>query len=566
MRNKWTTNIFNHLVFLNIQSKLLFMFLLAALIPLLALGAISYYQSSKVVNEQLKNYNHFAGEKIQKELDRTFNDMFFSAAAIKQYIADQTSVKLSSQEPQTYMDFKEESNLERLMEIHKKGNIKGIYLITSSGYYFGDYNIDIKSFKQREIWKQALASGKTEVSVYKSDHYKSNNPDRLIGLIMPLDTHGVLNHSYLLIEADADEIFSMVKVLEDDLKARISIQNEAGEYFYATISKRKDHSSDIIWKETTFTNNWSIRFRIPQDEFYRSSAIIFRVVMIGAVFALLLALALSFLFSRQFSSKILRLKLAMDDVSKGSLDSKPSIETEDEIGQLGYHFNRMLFQINQLVEEVKEKEAIKLEAEMRAVHYQINPHLLFNTLNIIQWKAKIDGNPEISKMLTHLIMVLEGNLNFDIGLVPLEDELKALKHYLAIQELRYGAHFSFQTEMESGLGDALIPRMTLQPMIENIFFHAFEDGTGEISLHVLEKQSSFQLILKDNGKGIHQEKLESLFKKPPSLKKGGIGLDNIYQKFRFHFGKHFLIEADSEIGKGTAISIYWPKRWVKNDR
>ena len=135
-------------VHLNTQKKLLIMFLLVAMIPLVTLGLISYYQSSKVVKEQFENYNQFAGEKIQKELDRIIGDMYFSVASIHQYITDQSSIELSDQQPRTYSDFKEEMNLERMIQTHQKVGIKGIYLITSSGYYYGDRNSENKYIKK----------------------------------------------------------------------------------------------------------------------------------------------------------------------------------------------------------------------------------------------------------------------------------------------------------------------------------------------------------------------------------------------------------------------------------
>jgi two-component system sensor histidine kinase YesM len=272
---------------------------------------------------------------------------------------------------------------------------------------------------------------------------------------------------------------------------------------------------------------------------------------------------LSYLFSKQFSSKILKLKLAIDEVSNGIFDKKLPIQPKDEIGKLSFHFNRMVSKIKQLMEEIKKSEEVKREAELKAVHYQINPHLLFNTLNTIQWKARIDGNHEISKMLFHLTKVLQGNLNFTIGLISLEEELEAIHHFLIIQELRYGPNFTCKIEMDKKLEQALIPRMTLQPMLENIFFHAFEDGQGDIHIEINEKTDCFELILKDNGKGMSKQRLETIFSPPTSeTNVRGIGMYNVKQKFIIHFGKNHRIIADSIEGQGTIISIYWPKRWV----
>lgn len=539
------------------------MFLIVALVPLLTLGVISYVQSTKVVNGKLSNYNQFAGEKIKTQLDQILVDMYYSSAAIQQYLADTTSINLKNEEPKTYSDFKEVNNLQRLLEAHEKSNIKGIYVITSSGYYYGDHDLKLTEFKKQDLWYQSLGKENSEIEFYKPSHYKDHNPTHALGLLVPLKgSYGVLNNSSLLIETNVDSLFGMMHLLEKDLQSRITIRDENQKLLYHTKSNEKDFKDDIVWKEHTQVNNWEIEIRVPRDAFYQSTKVIFNIVLIGIIVAFFLALILSYIFSNQFTKRISNLKFAIDEVSKGIFDNKLSFDTKDEIGKLDFHFNRMVDKIKQLMEEVREKEVTKREAEMKAVHYQINPHLLFNTLNTIQWKARLDGNKEIGKMLFHLTKVLEGNLNFTIELITLKEELEAIKHFLVIQELRYESHFNFFLKIDERLEKGLIPRMTIQPMLENIFFHAFEDGKGNINLEFTEENGYFKLSLIDDGKGILDEKLNTLFTKPNEKIRGGIGLYNVLQKFQIHFDNDYLIKVDSVVNQGTVISISWPSRWV----
>ena len=218
---------------LSTQKRLLLMFLVVALIPLLTLGIISYDQSSKVVNGKLSNYNHFAGEKIKTQLDQILEDMYFSAAEIEQYLVDSTSVNLQNQEPRTYEDFKEVDNLQRLLQAHKKANIRGIYIITSSDIYYGDYDLNIKKFKKQDIWKRTVGSGNSEMEIYEPKHLKNNQTDHVLGLMVPMEiSYGVLNNSYLLIETDIDDVYDLMDVLEKDLQSRITIRNEMGQELY----------------------------------------------------------------------------------------------------------------------------------------------------------------------------------------------------------------------------------------------------------------------------------------------------------------------------------------------
>ncbi|GIN85159.1 hypothetical protein J6TS2_15450 [Heyndrickxia sporothermodurans] len=551
------------------RKKLFIMFLIVALVPLLTLGIISYLQSAKVVNGKLSNYNHFAGEKIKTQLDQILVDMYYGSSAIQQYLDDSTAINLKHQKPETYSDFKEMNNLERLLQAHKKSSIRGIYVITPSGYYYGGYDFKLNEFKKQDLWKRSYWSGNSEIGIYQPSHYKDNNPKHVLGLIVPLkNSYGVLNNGSLLIETDVDSLFDTMKLLEKDLHSRITIKDETGQLLYHTKSDEIDLDNDIVWQEHTRINNWEFEIRVPKDSFYQSSRVIFNIVLIGIVTALILALILSYIFSNQFTKSIVNLKFAMDEVSMGIFENKLAIETKDEIGRLGNHFNRMVDKIKQLMDEVRAKEITKREAEMKAVHYQINPHLLFNTLNTIQWKARLDGNEGIGKMLFHLTKVLEGNLNFTFELVTIKKELEAIEHFLVIQELRYGPNFTFSLKMEDGIEHGLLPRMTLQPMLENIFFHAFEDGNGKIELVFSKNNGYFQLHLRDDGKGMSQEKLNALFSRPNEKVRGGIGLYNVKQKFYVHYGNDYWLRADSAEKKGTVISISWPILWgdQENDK
>lgn len=129
---------------------------------------------------------------------------------------------------------------------------------------------------------------------------------------------------------------------------------------------------------------------------------------------------------------------SMRRFGQGELSIQTPIYASDELGYLGETFNRMTGQIRDLIDEISTTEKLKSEAELKALHYQINPHLLFNTLNSIQWKARLAGQTDILKMLEHLVAVLEGSFNVKQVLVPLHTELEIIHHYLQMQRYRYG--------------------------------------------------------------------------------------------------------------------------------
>ncbi|EBD8094827.1 sensor histidine kinase, partial [Salmonella enterica] len=380
------------------------------------------------------------------------------------------------------------------------------------------------------------------------------------------NSNGTQNGSTILIEENAQELIHMFKLFETDTKSHLTIKASDGRLVYESASAFTKKDSDITWNRTLAVNQWTIEARLPAKAFYLSSGIIRSNTIVVAVISCLLAFGLAYLFSSRFTARIRTLKDSMQKVSFGKLDTRMPIEGRDELGSLDMSFNRMVSGVQSLVQEVEQSERLKKEAELKAFHYQINPHLLFNTLNSIQWKARLEGADDIRQMLYHLTMVLEGNLDISQELITLGRELRMIEHFLKIQEIRYGNVFSYELSCEDSLKQYLIPRMTLQPLFENIFFHGFTDGTGTIKLDVIVEKDELLLTLRDDGAGMTKEKRERLLLPDPNRRgRGGLGVQNADQKFKLHFGPQYGLTVHSTKGEGTAIVIHWPKEEERPD-
>ncbi|WP_257347128.1 sensor histidine kinase [Pseudalkalibacillus decolorationis] len=551
----------------SIQTKLVLFFLIVTLIPLILLGVLSYHKSSNVVNSQLGSYGEFAVRQLQYQIDSNLTHMHLIASDIQKYLSDPTLIVLNSEQPKTYEGFIEQRNFERFLEGHKTTQTKGIFLITQSGYYFGKGRLDIDELTDELYWKEFMKNSNDGfwTGLYTPDHYnyrfRDGSGEKVIGLLVPTkSSYGILKDSRILIETNAEELFQLIHTLEKDLNSIITITDKSTEVIYQTDIDLEKSSSDIVWEKNLSSSDWTVEVRIPHEQFYQSSSAIQMYTIIGIAISLLLALLLAFLFSKPITGRIKRLMESMHQVSNGDLQTRTFVDSNDELGKLERSFNTMVGQIQSLVREVSQKERLKKDAELKAFHYQINPHLLFNTLNSIQWKARLLGVKEIQEMIYHLTEVLEGNLDFTNELIPLEKELNIIEHFLKVQEIRYGKSFDYNLNCDSDCEKFLIPRMSLQPLFENIFFHGFEDGCGAIELSISCEDDLLHLILKDDGKGIKTSKLPILLDElQPKKGKGGIGLYNIHQKFKLHFGHMYGLSLDSERGRGTTIHICWPK-------
>ncbi|MDH6351589.1 MULTISPECIES: cache domain-containing sensor histidine kinase [Brevibacillus] len=554
----------------SIHAKLLACMLIAAIIPLFILGSMAYWKSSMVVREQFGTSGEYIATQLQIQIDNYLSQMRYIAYDINTYLSDPTLIVMREEQPKTYAGFLEQKNFERFLGAYSTQDTKGIFIVTPSGYFFGKNVINGQDLQREQWWKAlpAKLTGESWIGFYTPRHYvgfeqtEFRHSEKVLGLVVPvLSGYGVLKDSRILIEMKAGKLFQLFQKLEDDMKAYVTITDENGRLIYQTAGRFTEQKDDIVWNKPLESNNWMMQVRLPYEQMNRSADVIGSFFVAALVLSAALAVMLAYLFSRRITGKIRRLEETMRLVGTGELQTRATVDTEDELGRLGVSFNQMVRKIQTLVAEVSKTEQLKKEAELRAVHYQINPHLLFNTLNSIQWKARLSGANEIGSMLYHLIKVLEGNLDISQELVPLEKELKTAGHFLEIQQFRYGPVFSFEQDGVEACSRYLIPRMTLQPLLENIFFHAFEDGEGIIRIAVQEEAGIVTLLLRDDGAGIEPQRLAQLL--DPELKrssKRGLGVFNVDQKFKLHFGKEYGLNISSVRGAGTTIQITWPKR------
>lgn len=557
----------------SIRTKLLFCFLIVTLIPLLSLGAVSYYQSARIINSQFGKYGENAVAQLEQQTSSSLSRMKQMSETIYSYLLDPARTDLGNRAPVTYNEIIEKNDFEALLKSLRTDKTAGIYIITPSGYYYGENNLDVTKLRGSiPAWKEKPSSyqGIYWLGFYMQNHAMTSAGDPnlpVLGLAVPIhNSNGAQDGSTILIEENAQELLHMFRLFEKDTKAHLTIKAADGRIVYQSASAFTPKDSDMIWDRTLAVSQWTLEARLPAKAFYLSSGIIRSNTIVVAVISCLLAFGLAYIFSSRFTDRIRTLKDSMQKVSFGKLDTRMPIEGRDELGSLDMSFNRMVSGVQTLVQEVEQSERLKKEAELKAFHYQINPHLLFNTLNSIQWKARLEGAEDIRQMLYHLTMVLEGNLDISQELITLGRELRMIEHFLKIQEIRYGDVFRYELHCEEALKQYLIPRMTLQPLFENIFFHGFTDGIGLIELGIREDKEELLLTLKDNGAGISAEKLERLFIPGPKRRgRGGLGVQNADQKFKLHFGPEYGLEVHSTKGEGTTIIIRWPKREERSD-
>lgn len=226
----------------------------------------------------------------------------------------------------------------------------------------------------------------------------------------------------------------------------------------------------------------------------------------------------------------------------------------DEIGQLGFAFNKMAKRINKLITEVYKKEIDKKEAEMNVLQAQINPHFLYNTLASISSLAIQNGDMRINKMVADLAKFYRISLNNGKNVLSIHEEITLTRYYIAIQQVRFAGLLRVHYNIEETVLPCPIVKLSLQPLVENCINHAIWDDKQGINIVIKAYRDGQDIVLKviDDGMGIPSDELKEDFKM------SGYGVQNIDHRIKLTFGNDYGVTFFSKLGIGTAVQIRIP--------
>lgn len=308
---------------------------------------------------------------------------------------------------------------------------------------------------------------------------------------------------------------------------------------------------------------WDYLCLVPYNKIYAS----IRDALLFCILFFLAGIALTFLVCHFLVDRITRrfakLISQMDQFAKYTPDmvlpvdefSGEEREAGDEVGMLSRHFSHMAREIDGLIQTDYTNRILLREAQLKALEAQINPHFLYNTLSAINWRAKMRGAQEISDMVEALSNLLRVTLNDDSGLIPLEQELSLVQSYIVIQRIRFDETLDYRLAVEADeLKDVLIPKLTLQPLIENAIRYGLEQSTQicRVQLSVRRQGAQLVLLVQNDGSLYEDDLLEKLRQKTVTPHGYGIGLLNIEKRLEFAFGKEAGLELYNEDGMATA--------------
>ena len=284
----------------------------------------------------------------------------------------------------------------------------------------------------------------------------------------------------------------------------------------------------------------------------------------------IIAFCLSYLYARYSTRRIKTLAEQVRRVENGDLSVSCIVDSEDEIGELQNSFNFMVRRISLLVDERYNLGKNLKDMELRALQAQINPHFLYNTLDMIAWKAMASGNQETVDIVVKLARFYRLSLSNGSDFLPLSDEVEHVRLFVELTNLCRSRNVQLITEVAPNIADYPIMKLILQPIVENSLFHGLyelSDREGVIRLTAEQIGSYVQIQIADNGVGIEKSKLAELLAKKErpvvNTKRGGYGIGNILERLRIYYDDRFTFQIESAILTGTTVTIRIP--YSQND-
>ena len=344
-------------------------------------------------------------------------------------------------------------------------------------------------------------------------------------------------------------------------ESRFSGKNQNYDLTYSEFLEQRDRGSAdyTILCEQSNTTGWTVWLYQPvglAGESMRPIGVMAGVTILICIFAAVLAY---FITSGMVSGRIERLTCLMQEVQEGSMDMQVGSDDRDEIGMLYRGFGSMMKRIRTLINEVYLGKITQKEAELKALQAQINPHFLYNTLSLINWKALAAGEEDISRMTLAMSTFYRTALNRGRNVLQVEAELSNTRAYLEIQSMLHDGDFDYEIEVQPEILQCESLNLILQPLVENAIHHGIEektDGRGKISVRGWKEDNCVWFMVEDNGAGMEQKVADKIL----TMESKGYGVRNVDERIRLCYGEKYAMKVESVVGKGTKMTIHFPAK------
>ena len=319
---------------------------------------------------------------------------------------------------------------------------------------------------------------------------------------------------------------------------------------------------NVSWMYSPYLDIY-ISYLVPQDVLMKDLNFLGRIAVFLVFLGGVLGIGLAVGSARVMSQGVSRILKGMRQAEEGNLDVEVQAEGNDEIDMIAEGLNHMVKQMKILLEEKAQIEIKKREADMMMLQRQIRPHFLYNTLDGIRMKALLNQDMDTAEMIEKLSLLLRRTTDIKTDYVTLQEEMEYIGYYIELQNIRFRYKFQLLQNIPKTIKNMIIPKFSLQPLIENAVHHGLEKRrqNRQIWVEAREENNMIFILVKDNGQGITKERLKEIretLNQSDMQETEHIGLNNINIRLKLLYGKEYGLSIDSEEERGTILTLRLP--------
>lgn len=479
----------------------------------------------------------------------------------------------SSKKAESYQAVRDELAMLTLLE----ENINSIHIIPKDGAtisynfvsHYTDYDAaiasewyeDIEQSYGNLIWLTSVDASKSNIGNDKTKVFTA------VRKIFSLSTGEEL--ALALVYIDEKQLYDIISDVESGTNLIIYLLDKNNQVVLGTNEEdvgkffsidALNHDKYFLVENQSSTTEWTLIGLVPKSVFgeaLKQYNVFF--IALGLVSFLVIVLV-SWMISRSIVVPIINITNGMSRVKKGDFDVRITQHENSEIGMLSKHFNDMTEELKFFIDKVYKQELSKRDAELKAIQAQIDPHFLYNTLDTIYWMLVVDDNEEVADMVVSLSDILRYSISEGEDFVTVSEDVKHLENYLRIHKARFNEKLTYNIHMDEDILDVKIPKLLIQPIVENAIKHGIKDKSTEGEIHIIGKCEEDQLILcvRDNGIGMRKSKIREVLEGTAKVEDDshtGIGLKSVHKRIKLIYGEQYGITIDSVPNQYTLVTL-----------
>ena len=539
------------------RNKLILLCFLVSLIPLSVMGLFCYKQTIQLLRTRELDSLEFSVVSVSNSLDSKVNTYqnLLSYLANSNDLAEFSSYNdANAYDQYEYLTYKMDVFLNTTYLQHP--DIAQITIYNADGDMTHGKQLRPISDLENESWYRPERIS-TQPTWFKKD-------DGTLYVIQYLcDPYITYIRSYskncIAIQLDPDLLFGDLDETADDFHIQVDTPSQT---LYSYESDSISNTQNELRQWVTRTDlvdccGWNVTLERPNQIVFASVRRMGRVIMAILLFCIVIIFSITQLFTSFFEKKISALHYYLQRIKEGHLDYHIHDDSKDELGDLTNNLQAMIDEINRLIREDYQTKIELKETQFKALQAQINPHFLYNCLSLINNKALMNNQPEISQMSQLLSVFYRTTLNKGKAETLLQNEIKNVTSYIDIQRLLHDNSFDVLYQIDPNLPEIEVPNLLLQPLVENSIIHGIllnKTKRGQLFVTITKVMGQIYFTIMDNGIGIPQEKLSTLLTTDSS----GYGLKNVHERLILAYGEGSGLTINSIPGQSTMISFKIP--------